>query len=115
MKSLNVILKNFRYLTIILSFLISVHLIQMISLEDKIIKNNNNNNKAFIPFLDNNKKLPDITFNNPIHINEKFQLLYMIRNIISFIDIIDILWKCGLAFILGALISEKKFFYIGKI
>jgi hypothetical protein len=93
----------------------------LISYEDKIINNNNNSNFYF----NNNKNFNKQFNSNSISLNikktssfsekENFQVLAKIKNFISFINIIDIIWKCFLAFILGALISERKFIYMGKI
>ena len=100
MKSNNPLIKNFGYMTIILAFLISVHLLITISseTENKIINNLNNNEKKFIS-LNKSKQTVEI----------------LEKNFTNFYYIIDILFKCGLAFLLGSLISERKFINIGKI
>ena len=112
MKSFNVIIKNFGFSTIILAFLISVHLLMTISSENNIINikdnnnnNNNNNNKDFFRFKKFNFK------------NEKTVKISEgdFENFTNFNYFIDILIKCGFAFLLGALISERKFINLGKI
>ena len=104
MKNLNLILKNLRYLTIMLAFFITVQLHMSINFENKIFKNNNNNNKHFFSLIKFNFKKKTTQLSN----KEK-------ENFKNFNYFIDIIGKCGLAFILGALISERRFIKIGKI
>lgn len=111
MKSNNLIISNFGYLTIILAFLISIHLLITINSETNIMRKSlYNNNKDFNYLLKFNKtktvKISKISEEKTEGTNKFFANFYYN---------IDILFRCGLAFFLGALISERKFINIGKI
>ena len=91
-------------MTIILAFLISVQLLLTITKENNIINNLNENNKSLFTrfYTKNNKKIFEIS-------ESDFPIL---SNIIYYFDHV---MKCGLAFFLGGLISERKFINVGKI
>lgn len=99
MKSNNPFIKNFGYITIILAFLISVHLLLTILSEEKIIT----------------IKQGETNFFSNIKTAENSENDFEILSISKIYYSIDLIFRCGLAFFLGALISEKRFIFLGKI
>ena len=108
MKSKNILINNFGYLTIILASLISVHLLYTISSENILINKLNENKKTgslFSKLNYKNKKTVEISeddFNDFSIVTKTYYCF-------------GLLMKCGFAFFLGALISERRFIKFGKI
>lgn len=99
MKSIKNLVKcNLKYLSLFLAIIISFHLIITISSEITTRDFINNNEKKF----SENEKQNKITENI---ICTKFGLE----------NCFNILMKCCLAFMLGGIISERKFIFLGKI
>ena len=109
MKSKNILINNFGYLTIILASLISVHLLLTISSENnkinKLNENKKNSGSLFSILNYKNKKTVEIS-------EDDFDDF---SNVTNTYNCFDLLMKCGFAFFLGALISERKFIKFGKI
>lgn len=135
MKNINVLkLKNLRYMTIMLGFFITGHLLRLIAQEEIIITQKN--------FLENKKdekdekeffatkkffhkrKVSEFEFSKEriFEAGDVWVKELMAKpaageqsegNILNYL--FDTIWKCGFAFMLGSLISERRFLLMGKI
>ena len=100
---------NFGYLTIILAFMISVQMLYSINSENRInfIESNETDNSllsSINPIIFKEGKTVEIS-------ERKFEYFFQRE---EFIYLFDLGLKCGISFILGAILSERKFLILGK-